>query len=114
MELVRTHPEIASWIDDPDAVILTHLGRVMALCFYSRAQIIHSVNTPADLAGRRALLRRLAPNRRAAFVADLRYLKQIDPTGELRGALQGLSELRVIETEAGAFALIELATGPGS
>ncbi len=111
IEILRTTPEIAAWIDDPDAVLLTHLGRGMALCFYSRAQIIHSVNTPAELAGRQALLRRLAPDRRAAFLADLRYLKLIDPTGELRTALQALGELRVIETEAGLFALIELKTG---
>jgi Dolichyl-phosphate-mannose-protein mannosyltransferase len=93
----RRSPQIAElvaqdwlkeWIDDKDAVLLTHMGRGMCLPFYSRAQVIHSVNSPSDLERlRRTILERLPDGQRVAFLLDGRYVNALPEGPALMEAL---------------------------
>lgn len=72
----RQMPRIAAALkpilDDPDAIILTHIGRGMALPFYSKAEIIHSINSPEVLEAQLArIVTKLPPNQPAYFLFDL-------------------------------------------
>jgi hypothetical protein len=75
-------------LDDPEAVVLTHIGRGMALPFYARAELVHSVDTTKILDWRLAqLVTKLAPDRPAYFLFDLLTEAQLasDSAAELLG-----------------------------
>lgn len=69
-------PRIAAALEpilkDPSAVILTHIGRGMALPFYSKAEIVHSVDTPKLLEQRLGqVVEKLQAGKPAYFLFDL-------------------------------------------
>jgi hypothetical protein len=94
------------WIEDPDAVLLTHMGRGMCLPFYSRAQIVHSVNSPADLERyAESLLKRLPSGCRVAFLVDGMYLAALPEGLALAEALGAYGQPERHSSPAGDYAL---------
>ena len=75
IEVLVGTPWVADLIGEPEHVVLTHIGRGMSLPFYSRAQLVHSVNRPDRLAWlEHSLLepiRAKDPDRRVSFLFDL-------------------------------------------
>ncbi|QDU67094.1 ArnT family glycosyltransferase [Engelhardtia mirabilis] len=107
-ELVE-EPWLAEWIDDPDAVILTHMGRGMALPFYSRAQVVHSVDRAARLRYLcDTVLPELKTGTRVAMLVDLTWAPALADWPQIEQELRGRGELRLFETEYGPFALVDL------
>lgn len=114
----RRSPQIAElvasqwlrpWLEDRDAVLLTHMGRGMCLPFYSRAEVIHSVNTPADLERlRREVVERLPAGARAAFFVDGEYLAQLPEGAGLFAALSQLGTPERHPSPFGDYALVPL------
>jgi hypothetical protein len=102
-------PWLTPWLEDREAVLLTHMGRGMCLPFYSRAEVVHSVNTPADLERlRESLVARLPTGVRAAFFIDGQYLVQLPEGPALLAALSQLAPPERHSSLWGEFALIPL------
>lgn len=107
-------PWLRSAIDDPDAVVLTHLGRGMFLPFHSRAALVHSVDTSAALVGwREKLLARTEPERPLWFLVDATTIALLPDGTQLLATLaeHGLPE-RYDDAPGGPMALVNLRGGP--
>lgn len=97
------------WMDDPDAVILTHMGRGMCLPFYSRAQVIHSVNSVEDLRAKtERILDRMDPDRPVAFLVDGKYVLQLPGGAVLLETLDALGDLEQHSLPTGDYGLVRL------
>lgn len=113
-----TDPQVGEWVesaplaellDDSRAVILTPFGKGMTLPFYSRAPVIHSVNTVVDFERRMdAVVARLEPDRRVVFLADLDTARLLPGFAELQAVLAASGSLEVIATPVGPMAWVEL------
>lgn len=111
-------PQVGEWVaseplgellDDPRAVILTPFGKGMVLPFYSRAPVVHSVNTPDDLERRlNHLVARLEADRRVVFLADLNTAQALPEFAELQATLQQHGRLELHETSVGPVVWVEL------
>jgi hypothetical protein len=100
---------LASLLEDERALILTPFGKGMTLPFYSRAPVVHSVNTPADLERReRHLIERLEPDRRVVFLADLQTASALPEFGRLRAALEKRAAIQMLDTPVGPVVWVEL------
>lgn len=107
-EWVASEP-LGELLDDPRAVILTPFGKGMALPFYSRGPVVHSVNTPEDLQRRLDnLVARLEPERRVVFLADLNTARALPEFAGLQAALQQNGRLEMFETPVGPVVWVEL------
>ena len=111
-ELVAA-PWLSPVLEDDRAVILTHVGRGMALPFYARAQLVPSVDDLETLERREAqIVSRLPEGVRAYYLLDTRYAALLPDRLRLVEALatRGVNERH--ETPHGEFVLVELQGGP--
>lgn len=95
-------PEVRELLDDPSAIVVTHVGRGLGLAFYSRATVLWGLEDPAALRLRRdELVARIAPPRRLVYLVDLHYFPLIDADGSLARTLATFGPTTPVRTALG-------------
>jgi hypothetical protein len=95
-------PEVRALLDDPEAIVVTHVGRGLGLAFYSRATVLWGLEDPAALRARRdELVERIAPPRRLVYLVDLLYFPVVDADGRLAQTLAGFGATQPVRTALG-------------
>jgi hypothetical protein len=112
LQQFTAEPWLAEWISDPRAVLLTHMGRGMALPFAARAQIVHSVDSAARLRGLlEGPLAELAPGYRVAYLVDLQWAAGLADFPALQAELARFGAPQLHEGPLGTFGLVPLPSG---